>query len=222
MSSLYAFELTGVMPLLLHQNNIDGRDELEEYQKSELGQKLAKKGDDRCPPWTWHYCLYHSDGMLVIPTDNIMAALLFGGMKTKIIGAKTGTYKELSQSGLFVMGEGCPLLVGGKPIASKNITRLHDMKYGEQRAEAAKLGIDLFTKPVTIGKSSWIRVRPRFNEWSLKGTIDILDELITFDALKLIFENTGKRAGLGDWRPGVLYPKRPGPYGTFSVKLKKA
>lgn len=222
MSDVFEFEFTGKMPLIMHWNNIEGRDELEEWRQTPEGKKLSKPGDDRTPPWSWHYYLYHDGQHVVMPTDNIMSALLFGGQKTTIIGAKKGSYKELSQSGLLVLDESYPILVGGKPIAMKEVAKLRDLKFSEQKARAAKLGIELYVKPVTIGKSSHIRVRPRFDEWSIRGKIEIIDPLISFEGLKLIMENTGRRAGLGDRRPGVVYPKIPGPYGTFDARIKRA
>ena len=74
-----------------------------------------------------------------------------------------------------------------------------------------KYEIDL--RPVVVQRASIIRARPRFDEWKLKFTIVYNDAIISdTDILKKIFEESGQRIGLLDFRP-----QKYGDCGTFKV-----
>lgn len=219
---IYDFEFTGQMPLLMHRDNIEGQDEVTAWQNSEHGKKVSKKGDDRSPAWLWHTYLYTDGQHITMPADNIMSALRFGGQKVTV-GDTRKTFKELSQSGLFLVEEHYPLLVGGKPIPIAKIEAIRELPFPEQAEKVKKLGFALFMKRATIGKAKHIRVRPRFDEWAIRGQIQVLDPVITGESLAKILDATGRLAGFGDWRPGAEYPRKPGPFGTFTVtQLKPA
>lgn len=216
---IYEFAFTGRMPLLMHHDNIDGADEVRAWCESDEGKKLSKAGDDRTPPWTWQTYLYHDGEHVSIPCDNIMAALRFGGSKVTLKGA--ATFKNLTQSGLVLLDEHCPLLVNGKPLPIAKIHAFKDRPFPEHVQAAKRLGFSLFTKRARIKKMKHIRVRPRFDEWAVKGRIQVLDPVITPDALKAILEATGRMAGLCDWRPGAEYPLKAGPYGVFEATARR-
>ena len=85
--------------------------------------------------------------------------------------------------------------------------------YEVHEAAATALGFELFAKAAKVGMSKHVRVRPRFNAWSISGSITVVDETITGDILQLILEMAGTYCGLGDWRPSS--PGKPGPWGRF-------
>lgn len=212
-----SFVLTGTMPLLMHWDNIEGGDELKEWRQDPKNKNQSVPGDDRTPPWTWHTYLYTDGEHVTIPQDNVMAALLTGG--AQVILKRQKTYKELSQSGVLIATEHLRFEYGdGKQITMSNIAEMRDSTFREQVERCKELGFRLFMKRAKIGTSKHVRVRPRFEKWQVSGELQVLTDDLPLDKLELIFDYAG-RAGLCDWRPSS--PKRPGPYGMFTAKLKK-
>lgn len=208
------FELTGIMPLLMHADDIDAADTLMAWRKDPANKNVSTAGDDRSPAWTWQtYC--YSDGThLAMPSENIMVALRQAG--SQLILKKQKTYKEISQSGLLITTEFCEFRTGGKLVAVDKLRAMKDKPFAQQAAEAQKHGFKLFCKRAKIGTSKHVRVRPRFDSWSVSGRIQILANEITPEVLAQLFDLAG-RVGLCDWRPGC---KTPGPFGMFSAKVK--
>lgn len=215
---IYDFEFRGQMPLLMHQDNIEGQDEIAAWLATDEGKKLSKAGDDRTPSWTWQIYLYHDGEHVTIPSDNIMAALRYGGSKVTLKGNMS--FKNISQSGLVLLSEHCKLLVGGNPVPIAKIHTFRDRPFPDHVQAAKKLGFSLFMKRARIEKKKHVRVRPRFDDWAIRGQIQVLDPVITPEALGAILDATGRLAGLCDWRPGAEYPCKPGPYGTFAATVK--
>lgn len=213
----YSFELIGTMPLLMHSDNVDAADELDAWRKAPENKGKSKAGDDRSPSWTWStYCYFDADGNVVMPADNIMAALRKAG--AKVILKKQTTFKSLSQSGLLIADEFCPFTFG------KKSTTLNLASFPERKADfkthdewATKTGFTLFKKRAVVGASKHVRVRPRFDSWKVSGRVEVLADEITRDVLQQLLDLAG-REGLGDWRPGG---KTPGPYGQFTAKVSK-
>jgi len=218
---LYDFELIGVTPLLVHADDLEAADRLSEWRKDPANGNISKAGDDRSPPWTWQTYLYTDGNVLTVPSDNIMVALRHAGAAMKMPGGRSGlTYKSITQSGLLFVDEHIPLLVGGKTISAKAIQEM-DGTFAEQRQQVVDLGFQLYVKRAKISSSKHVRVRPRFEEWALRGRIEVLAEQeITGTVLGELFAIAGNSKGLCDWRPSS--PKSPGPFGRFAVTLKKA
>lgn len=213
----YAFTLTGRMPLLMHADDVEAADELKTWRKSKDNKAASVAGDDRSPPWTWQTYLYHDQEHLVIPQGNIMKCL--GKAATRIPKREgRGTYKEVSQSGLLIPDENCRFFSRGKPVSYPDVVKLAGLPFADQAKGVQKLGFDLLVKRATVGQAKHVRVRARFQSWSIQGRIMILDPVISEDVLMDIFDEAGKRVGLLDWRPSS--PKSPGPYGTFTHELK--
>lgn len=120
-------------------------------------------------------CLYrNSAGEIYQPAEHIFQAMVKGAVAYKFEGKKT--YKDVITSGIAISPEDIPLIT-------------------EQDYE-----ID--ARPVVIQRSRVVRWRPRFNEWKVRFTIDILDdENISVPILKDILETAGKTKGIGDYRP---------------------
>jgi hypothetical protein len=147
-----------------------------------------------------------------------MSALMSGG--TQVILKRQKTYKELSQSGILIATEHLRFEYGdGQLLTMAKVAALRDLPFAKQADECQKLGFRLFCKRAKIGNSKHIRVRPRFDQWRVSGQLQVITDDLPFDKLELIFGYAG-RAGLCDWRPSS--PKRPGPYGMFTSKLKQA
>ena len=217
----YQFALEGISPLLMHADDVERADVLDAWRKHSDNKDISKPGDDRSPPWSWQsYLYYDEDGMVTIPSDNLMVALRFGGSKMSMKGQET--FKSVSQSGLLIKELYLEFSINGKgAIAGDKIAKLKSLPFSEQAAKVEKdLGFKLFVKRAVVKSSKHVRVRPRFDHWNLRGTIEILEPVITEAHLKTMFEIAGSRAGLGDWRPSEK--KSPGPYGRFLSSLQKA
>jgi len=208
------FALTGVMPLIQHQDDVEASDLLSEWRKDPANKGVSVAGDDRSPAWTWQTYLYSDGHHVTIPAANLMVALRQAGA-LKIL-KKQKTYKEITQSGLLIPTEYLEFRCGGKQIAIKDVLAVRAKPFTAHTSAVQKLGFKLFIKRARVGQSKHVRVRPRFDDWSISGRIHILAQEITFEVLTQLFDLAG-RIGLCDWRPGC---KTPGPYGMFEAKLQ--
>ena len=135
-------------------------------------------------------------------------------------GGKMGkSFKAQTQSGCMVSEAYWPLVVSGQTVEWAALQRLEkELSFPAQQAAAIDHGFTLFVKRAKIGQSKHVRVRPRFDHWSARGTINVWDEQLTEDLLKSILSYAGQYKGLGDWRPGG---KTPGPHGMFEATVTK-
>lgn len=220
---MLSFELTGTMPILFHADDIEAADALDEWRKRPEHKNISKAGDDRSPPWSWRTYLYSDGKHLTMPSACLMVALRNGG--AKLIMKKQTSFKEVSQSGMLVTSEFCEFFGGdGKQVSMAKL-RWQDtcaegpgLKFVDECKLAESLGFKLFAKRAKVGQSKHIRVRARFNKWTIRGSVDVSAPELTFEVVSQIFDLAGK-SGLGDWRPGC---KTPGPFGMFTAKLRKA
>lgn len=209
------FELTGTMPMLMHADDVGASEVLSEWRKDPANKNMSTPGDDRSPAWTWYTYCYSDGEHVAIPSQNLMVCLRKAA--TDIILKKQKTFKELSQSGLLIDTEFLDFFANGKKIPIAELHALRDKPYSEQCKAVEKLGFRLWAKRAVIGKAKHVRVRPRFDRWSITGSLEVLAKEISFDVLTQMFDIAG-RVGLGDWRPGG---KTPGPFGMFTAKLSK-
>lgn len=216
----YAITLTGKTPLLMHHDNINWADFMDDWKNDPGNKKLSKAGDDRTPAWRWIGCCYHDGTLLAMPQSNIMRSLMEGGVMVPVPGGRSGkTFKAQTQSGMMCVEPFWTLLVNGSPIQWSDIEPLKDeQKFTAHKELVQAMGFELLVKRARIGQSKHIRVRPQFaTGWQLIGSLVVWDEQITQDVLANIIEYAGQYKGLGDWRPGG---KTPGPYGMFEGKIK--
>lgn len=216
----YNVTITGKTPLLMHHDNIEWADFMEEWKSDPANKKGSKAGDDRSPAWRWLGCVYNDGKTIVIPQANIMKSLMEGGAMVPVPGGKNGkTFKSQTQSGMMSVETTWPLLLSGETIAWADLDALKDEpKFSAHKTAARELGFDLLVKRAAVGASKHIRVRPQFAAgWQAVGSINVWDDQITDAALRDIFEYAGQYKGIGDWRPGA--PKKPGPYGTFEAQI---
>lgn len=215
-------EITGTTPLLMHADNIDFADEMDAWKNNPKNKGSSKAGDDRTPPWRWVGCLNYdhpATGVVTIPSEYIMRSIM-GGAAEVPTGKGKKTFKAQSQSGLLCEEFHWPLAIDGKAIPMKAISQCRDLEtFKENVAAADALGFSLFTKRAKIGASKHIRVRPRFDKWSIAGQILIIDKEIKVETLQQILDISGRLKGLGDWRPGA---PTPGPFGMFTAKVSAA
>jgi hypothetical protein len=218
----YAVTLTGKTPLLMHSDNIEWADFMEDWKNDPANKKNSKAGDDRSPAWRWIGSVYHDGKHVAIPQANIMRSLMEGGAMVPVPGGKSGkTFKSQTQSGMMSVEPFWLLSIDGALIQWTDIEVLQaEDSFKAHRETARRLGFDLMVKRAKIGSSKHVRVRPEFAAgWKASGTLAVWDEQITEVTLGQILEYSGQYKGLGDWRPGG---KTPGPYGMFEASIKKA
>jgi len=215
MSYQIEFTLTGEMPLLMHADNIDGADLLQEWRKDPANKNLSVPGDDRSPPWTWQTYLYHDGEYVTMPAENVMVALRQAG--AQVVLKKQKTFKEASQSGMIPQSEHFAFLVDGQPLEVDRLLAIRDEPYKTQADAVKKMGFQLFAKRAKVGQSKHVRVRPRFDRWSVRGSLLVVKPEITWEIAQTLFALAGQ-VGLSDWRPGC---RTPGPYGMFTSELKQ-
>lgn len=214
----YEFVLTGKTALLMHFDDVEWADVVDAWRLNPDNSKKAgeKSGDDRRPSWAWTGYCYHDGKHLAIPGANLSSCFKKAGARVPL--GRQKTFKELAVSGILIEQEFLTFTNHGKQVPVAPILALRDVADFRLHAEAAtKQGYKLFVKRAAVGQSKHVRVRPRFEEWALRGTLETIAHEINGDVLDSIFAQAG-RVGLGDWRPGS--PKSPGPFGMFDAKVK--
>ena len=212
----YQVTLTGTTPLLMHADDLDWADKLKAYRNSVEGKKDGVSGDDRSPAWSWIGYLYNDGKHIVMQSENIMRALMEAG--ALVIANKQKTFKSQTQSGIMSGASFWKFMVNGAPISLEKITPLINVKdFEEHKKSAIDNGFILFVKRAKIGTQKHVRVRPRFDHWSVEGELIVTDDQITKQILENILKLAGQYKGLCDWRPGS---KTPGPFGMFSVAVE--
>jgi hypothetical protein len=212
-------KITGRGPMLMHSDSIEWADKMEVWKNDPNNKKLSKAGDDRTPPWRWLGALYYDEpeeGIVVIPSENVMKAIMQGAALVPT-GKGQKTFKEASQSGLICQDFYWPLKINGKTLSMKTLQKFRKLEtFKEHLAAAVDNHFRLDYRRVRIGKNKHIRVRPRFDGWSIEGTIIIVDTQITIELVRTILELAGKYKGLCDWRPSS---PTPGTWGLFDVEV---
>lgn len=206
-----SFELRGLTAMLQHKDDIEMADRLDQWRKDPRNKGISKAGDDRSPAWTWQSCLYHDGKHISMASENIMVCLRQAG--AQMILKKQKTFKEISQSGMSILTEFCEFTTGGRQISMHDIIAIRDMSFEQQADACRELGFRLWCKRAKIGTSKHIRVRPRFDDWAIRGELLVVAPELTLDAVRQLFDLAG-RVGLCDWRPGC---KTPGPFGMFEA-----
>ena len=212
-----AFELRGITALLMHQDDVEASDRLDAWRKDPKNKGVSKAGDDRSPAWTWQTYCYGDGKRLTVPSANLMVALRQAG--SQMILKKQKTFKEISQSGMFIESEFLDFQCGSplRSVDMEAIAGLAEKPFAAQADAVRKLGFRLFVKRAKIGTSKHIRVRPRFDQWRITGAIETHAAELTEDAVRQLFQLAG-RVGLCDWRPGC---KTPGPFGMFEATVTR-
>lgn len=214
----YQVTLDGLSPLLMHADNRVWADKAKAWQKNPMNKAQSVAGDDRSPAWAWLGYACHDGERFGIPSDNLMTMLREGG--TKVPAGGKGTYKSQTQSTLIVNEFLWPITVGGAEIPWSRIAQLaEESDFAEHETAARESGFELFVKPARVGTSKHVRVRPRFDTWTVSGTITSLDDaVISKTTLEAILAMAGRFCGLGDWRPSS---KTPGAFGRFAATVRE-
>lgn len=218
----YAITLTGLTPLLMHNDNLAFNEKIKAWQKDPENKVNSVAGDDRSPAWTWIGYLYHDNNVLGVSSDNIMTMLREGGSKV-LTGKGKETYKKQTQSGIMLDQQQFDLTINGNLVSVDDIKPLiGNMDFNKHIETAEMLNFELLVKRAKIGEAKHVRVRPMFRTWVLSGSLTVLDPELTGlneETLKLILTQAGALCGLCDWRPSS--PKASGTFGKFAPTVKR-
>ncbi|CUW38816.1 protein of unknown function [Magnetospirillum sp. XM-1] len=216
----YNVTLTGLTPLLMHQDNLSFGEKIKAWQKDPANKELSTKGDDRSPAWTWMGYAYHDTRVLGIPSDNLMTCIREGA--TKVPSKGKATYKKQSQAGLAIDQQQWDLRVNGKTIDFKALWSglMGENDFARHIDEVEAAGFELFIKRAKVNSNKHVRVRPMLRTWEASGSFTVFDDEtsgLTLPVLTRIFEQAGAYCGLGDWRPSS--PQSSGSFGKFTASL---
>lgn len=75
-----------------------------------------------------------------------------------------------------------------------------------------KKDIEIDSRPCVIQRSRIMRHRARFEKWTVKVELEIEDSILDPDNVYQMLVDSGRRSGLGDYRPS-----KGGPFGRFKV-----
>jgi hypothetical protein len=88
---------------------------------------------------------------------------------------------------------------------------VHGLHYKIEHTQPWSVDARPICNPGTGGR--FLRYRPRFDDWSLKVQVEILDQdIVDEPTLRELFDKAGAAVGIGDFRPS-----RRGPFGKFRV-----
>ena len=120
--------------------------------------------------------LYVVDGKIVEPAEHILLAVIKRLSSYKIQGKGKKTFKEIGIGSLCIEPEF---------IEHQNPTWVPD------------------SRTVVIGatRGRIVRIRPRFNDWSLSFRFVLINDDLPVEVLKSALDDAGREGGIGDYRP---------------------
>lgn len=218
MQTTYKVKLEGIRPLLMHCDDVERTDDVNLWRKDSANKDMKVAGDDRSPAWTWMTYLYHDGKKVTMPSANIMSCLKYAGMQKAMSGRKT--FKQATQVGILITDEFTTFRFnGGRDLLVEKLQGIQDKPFKEQKELVqSNLGFTLDVRRARIKNAKHVRVRPRFENWSVEFEMLVTHELLTRSTLTELFGIAGRLGGLGDWRPSSK--DAPGSFGMFTATLK--
>ena len=72
--------------------------------------------------------------------------------------------------------------------------------------------IEIDSRPAVVNRARIMRHRSRLENWTLSFELEFYDDILPADELKKLFDDAGRRAGMGDYRPpkGGPFEQIPG------------
>ena len=138
--------------------------------------KTATRNKEYDPKTEAEKALYKDEsGRIIVPSLCILSCLREAAKNYQIPGKGKRTFKNYIFAGVRIEPENIPLI-------SDN-------------------GWSIDLKTVVVNRSRIVRARPRFDEWTLRFNIEIVDPIITPEILEQIIKDAGKYNGLLDFRP---------------------
>jgi hypothetical protein len=132
------------------------------------------------------------ENVIYQPSVHIERALASAAKIMKIPGKRGASYSKLVSSAVSIFPDAIP----------------HKIQLWEIDA-----------RPVVIQKARVVRYRPLLPDWELSFEINVSDDEIPWEIIKIALEHAGNYIGIGDYRPST-----GGKFGKFTViefKLNK-
>ena len=120
--------------------------------------------------------LYTYNGVICQPAEHIIQAMLKKASQYVIKGKGKKTYKELAQGSINIVPEYIP----------------HNNQEWSKDSRTVVI-------PATRGRT--VRVRPRFDNWSLDFTLQLINDDMPIAIVKGMLDDAGREGGIGDYRP---------------------
>lgn len=134
--------------------------------------KRGEKPDSNKEAWK---ALYRDlNGNICVPGYIIKASMREASKDFKVPGKGKKTFKDFVKAGILIDPEYIPL-------------------------EGDNYVID--QRPVVIQRNRIIRARPRFEDWALEFTVEVVDPIIRESNVKEFLETAGRFQGICDNRP---------------------
>lgn len=180
--------ITGINPLLIHRFA-----EQDQQQSSSRKVKIEAPIDTRVTALS--VANRRPDGIHFISSFAIVNAMCSVGSNYKMKGSRKSV-KFIVPSAIRIHTTDCtvPILVKGEPATDSSF--------------------EVDARPVTIPatKGRIMRYRPRYENWSMKFELGVLDDLIDVPLAQQLLTDAGIQIGIGDFRP-----EKRGPFGTFRI-----
>jgi hypothetical protein len=181
--------LTGTSPLLCHNIHLANPDNRWARAIAAITKKRTKTDDDRreIGRLEWFGSLYTHKNGIVMPTSNVLKCFIETGKVTK---EGRSVARAVAMADVNV-----PLVYNG-PDAPEELWNHEDFR--DQTL-------------VGVGKKRVLRTRPIFRAWALRVDMEMLTQVMDFEAIQKIIHLAGRIEGLGD--------NRVNGYGRFSAEI---
>lgn len=101
-----------------------------------------------------------------------------------------------------------------KSVAGGTVIPSEEKIYFDEKFKVCDVEID--SRPVVIMRARIMRHRSRLENWTCSFELMIDESILPVDSVHSILCDSGKRAGLGDFRP-----QKGGPFGRFQITIWK-
>jgi hypothetical protein len=171
-------KLTGTRPLLVHNVQLADPDNRWTRQIAQITKKRVKTEEDRkeISDLEWEGGLYIHDGIISIPTANVLRSF--------VETAKIGKQGKIITRALTPTELSVPLIYNGPQD-------LEDLKRKPEFRDQTM---------VRVGTQRILRTRPIFRSWGLLLEWELLTEVLDFGDFESIVIQAGRVEGLGDNR----------------------
>jgi hypothetical protein len=175
------FKITGIAPLLMHNNRtVDRFDPITKKLKEYTSKSAKSKTDDdelALRRLEWEAGLYLDENGPCLTADTVLGMVISGAKKSRQgKQAAAGVYETSPTYSLQYTGP-----------------RTADELYAAGRFEDCRT--------VRIGDKSIMRTRPRFSDWSCVISLHFDETMVDRSVLLKALEDAGERIGICDYRP---------------------
>jgi hypothetical protein len=174
--------IKGVSPLLINR--------FKENDEIPVTMKKAGKKDYGTPREQAEATAYQDEGtgLLWVPSSWIKGAIQTVASDYRLPGSRKSV----------------------KSVSGGAIIPLEEKLYFSEKFKINNIEVD--SRPCVIQKARIMRHRARLESWSLKCVLEIEEEIIPVNDVHQMISDSGRRAGMGDYRPA-----KGGPFGRFLV-----